>query len=63
MSDPNAAYRLWDYVPSVVVGVVAAAIFGIFMLVHIIFLLKKRTYFCIPLAIGAFCTYWNLFAF
>ena len=58
MSDPNAAYRLWDYVPSVAAGAVAAGVFGVFMIAHIIFLFKKRTYFCIPLAIGAFCTYW-----
>ena len=61
MSDPNAAYRLWDYVPSVAAGIAAAAVFGILMIAHIGFLFKKRTYFCIPLAIGAFCTYYSLF--
>jgi hypothetical protein len=59
MSTPDAAhngYQMWQYYPSVPAGIAVASVFGLLISGHAFFLVKKRTWFCIPLVIGGIRT-------
>ena len=54
MSDaPAPEYVLWSYTPSLPGNVIATLAFAILALLHTYKLLKNRTWFCIPLVVGA----------
>lgn len=60
MSDADAnsnaiTYTLWYYKPSLAAGVVAAAFFFILSIVHLVRIIQKRTWSCLPLVIGGIC--------
>ncbi|KAI8932678.1 hypothetical protein NX059_010172 [Plenodomus lindquistii] len=57
MSDASdrPEYVLWPYTPTVAAGAVAAVVMGILVCIHTLRLATKRTWYCIPLVIGAVC--------
>ncbi|KAF1947476.1 RTA1 like protein [Clathrospora elynae] len=57
MSDSEAVpkYVLWPYTPSIAGSAIAAAVMFILFGIHTFRLVKNRTWFCIPLVIGAAC--------
>ncbi len=53
IDDDNTKYWLYD--PSRKLAGVAAGIFAILGILHLIFLILRRHWFCLPFALGAFC--------
>jgi hypothetical protein len=49
-------YYLWYYVPSLPAAIVFLVIFIAATILHFYRLIKTRTWFCIPFAIGGICT-------
>jgi hypothetical protein len=55
LDDPNA-YVLYRYIPSRVAAVVFVVAFVLTTFAHIFQLIRKRTWYFIPLVIGGICT-------
>lgn len=53
----DSGYQLWYYYPSVPGGIAMGSIFLLLTLAHLLFLIKSRKKFCIPLVIGGICEY------
>lgn len=58
LDDPNA-YVLYRYIPSRIPAMIFIVAFGLTTLFHIFQLVKKRTWYFIPLVIGGICTFSN----
>jgi uncharacterized membrane protein len=54
LDDPTA-YVLYRYIPSQVAAIVFVVAFGLTTLAHIFQLVKKRTWYFLPLVIGGLC--------
>jgi hypothetical protein len=50
-------YYLWSYVPSLGAAIIFLMFFGIATIMHIYRLIKTRTWFCLPFAVGGFCMF------
>ncbi|KAK9461514.1 RTA1 like protein-domain-containing protein [Lipomyces oligophaga] len=48
----SGGYQLWYYYPSVPGNIVVAVLFLILCLLHLVYITRKRSLFCIPLLIG-----------
>jgi hypothetical protein len=51
----NDNTKYWLYDPSQKLAGVAAGIFAILGILHLVFLTLRRHWFCLPFALGAFC--------
>lgn len=56
LDDPNA-YVLYRYYPSQVAAIVFVILFALTTILHIFQLIKKRTWYFIPLVVGGLCKY------
>jgi hypothetical protein len=52
----EGGYYLWKYVPSIAAAVILALIFLVMTGLISYRMFKTKTWFCIPFAIGGFCT-------
>jgi len=58
MSSANSDYAvLWHYTPSVAAAAIFTVIFAGLTGLHLVRLLQKRTWFCIPLIVGGLCKF------
>lgn len=55
LDDPNA-YVLYRYHPSQVAAIIFVVLFGLTTVLHLFQLIKKRTWYFIPLVVGGACT-------
>lgn len=60
LDDPNA-YVLYRYHPSQVAAIIFVVLFGLTTILHLFQLIKKRTWYFIPLVVGGACTYHTCF--
>lgn len=60
MADSDAGgydFALYRYTPSLPAAITATAIFGILTVGHLWRMLRSRTWFCLPFAIGGVCEF------
>jgi hypothetical protein len=53
----GASYGISMYEPSILAAIVAAGMFAAGGLVHVLVMCRKKTWFYMPLVIGAFSTF------
>lgn len=56
LDDPDA-YVLYRYYPSQVASIIFVVLFGLTTMLHLFQLVKKRTWYFIPLVVGGACKY------
>jgi hypothetical protein len=56
LDDPNA-YVMYRYIPSQIAAIIFVAAFGLATLGHVFQLVRKKTWYFIPLVVGCVCGY------
>jgi len=56
LDDPNA-YVLYRYYPSQVAAIIFVVLFALTTILHIFQLIRKRTWYFIPLVVGGLCRF------